>query len=203
MHFVHCKRIPQQGSSLCSSFVLYFPLIVSDAFSSGIRPPADPKGPPLILFKKSIFGRPTLKFFQRRLRRQYILILRGDRAPKKPNFSVKIFQKVPKNAFFGLFFQNSACGAKNLTKIGTKPCFGRARKINLVDLKNFFLKIRPPPRENPRSAPIQCTVWPRNEEVFILFKFEGLSLSYFRSLIFCPINLLRDIVPSCFIKSRR
>ena len=30
---------------------------------SGIRPPADPKGPPLILFQKSIFGRPTLKFF--------------------------------------------------------------------------------------------------------------------------------------------
>ena len=32
-------------------------------FTSGIRPPADPKGPPLILFQKSIFGRPTLKFF--------------------------------------------------------------------------------------------------------------------------------------------
>ena len=71
---------------------------------------------------------------------------------KKRNFSVKIFQKVPKNAFFGLFFQNFACGAKNLAKIGTKPCFGRARKIYLVDLK----KIPPPPpspRENPRSAP--------------------------------------------------
>ena len=31
--------------------------------SSGIRPPADPKVPPLILFQISIFGRPTLKFF--------------------------------------------------------------------------------------------------------------------------------------------
>ena len=31
---------------------------------SGIRPPADPKGPPpLVLFKKSIFGQPTQKFF--------------------------------------------------------------------------------------------------------------------------------------------
>ena len=28
MHFVHCNRVPQQGRSLCSSFVLYFPLIV-------------------------------------------------------------------------------------------------------------------------------------------------------------------------------
>ena len=99
---------------------------------SGNRPPVDPKGPPLVLFKKSIFGRPTLKFFLRRLWRQYILILRGDRTPKKRNFSVKIFQKVPKNAFFGLFFQNFACGARSF---------------------EIFLKIRPPPRENPRSAP--------------------------------------------------
>ena len=51
----------------------------ADAPSSGIRPPADPKGPPaLILFQKSIFGRPTLKFFYRRLGRQYILTLRGS-----------------------------------------------------------------------------------------------------------------------------
>ena len=28
VHFVHFKRIPQQRRSLCSSFVLYFPLIV-------------------------------------------------------------------------------------------------------------------------------------------------------------------------------
>ena len=32
MHFVHCKRIPQQGRSLCSSFVHYFPLIVPTNF---------------------------------------------------------------------------------------------------------------------------------------------------------------------------
>ena len=36
---------------------------VADVPASGIRPPADPKGPPLILFEKSIFGQPTLKFF--------------------------------------------------------------------------------------------------------------------------------------------
>ena len=39
-------------------------------------------------------------------------------APKKTQF-VKIFQKVPKNAFFGLFFQNFACGAKISAKTGT------------------------------------------------------------------------------------
>ena len=30
---------------------------------SGIRPPADPKGPPFDTFKKYSFGWPTLKFF--------------------------------------------------------------------------------------------------------------------------------------------
>ena len=33
VHFVHCKRIPQQGRSLYSSFVLYCPLIVPTNFS--------------------------------------------------------------------------------------------------------------------------------------------------------------------------
>ena len=62
------------------------------SFSSGIRPPADPNGPPLSYFEISVFGWPTLKFFKRRLWRQYILILKGERAPKKktqffcPNF---------------------------------------------------------------------------------------------------------------------
>ena len=32
VHFVHCKRIPQQGRSLCSSFVLSFSLIVPTIF---------------------------------------------------------------------------------------------------------------------------------------------------------------------------
>ena len=32
-HFEHCKRIPQQGRSLCSSFVLKFSLIVRQDFN--------------------------------------------------------------------------------------------------------------------------------------------------------------------------
>ena len=35
----------------------------ADAFSSGIRTPADPKGPPLYYFEIPICGRLTLKFF--------------------------------------------------------------------------------------------------------------------------------------------
>ena len=63
---------------------------------------------PLYYFKISIFGDgPNPKNFWRRRWRQNILILRGERAI----FLVKIFQKVPKNAVFGLFFQNFDGGA--------------------------------------------------------------------------------------------
>ena len=93
--------------------------------------------PPLVLFKKCISGRPTLKLFYRRLWRQYILTNFEEGAQKKRNFLVKIFQKVPKNAFLGLFFQNFACGAQNLAKTGTKPGLERAGKIIPVDLKKI------------------------------------------------------------------
>ena len=64
--------------------------------------------------------------------------------------------------FLAYFFQKFACGAENLATIGTKQRFGRARKINLVDLKKTVDKIvpkffenppppPPPPRENPSS----------------------------------------------------
>ena len=84
----------------------------------------------------------------------------GGARAKKTQFFGQNFPKSPKNAFFGLFFQNFACGAKIFAKTGTKLCVGRARKINSVDLtkkrSTKFLKIRPPPppRENPRSAPV-------------------------------------------------
>ena len=83
----------------------------------------------------------------------------GERAPKNRDFLVKIFQKVPKNAFLDYFFQKLARGAENLPKTGTKPCLGRAQKINSVGLEkkcrqNFrktskiFLKIRTPSRKS-------------------------------------------------------
>ena len=54
--------------------------------------------------------------------------------------AVKIFQKVPKSAFFGLFLQNFACDAENLANTGIKPCLGRAQKIISVDLKKRSTK---------------------------------------------------------------
>ena len=72
------------------------------------------------------------------------------------------FSKNAQKRLFLLFFQQKfACNAENLAKIGAKQCFGRARKINLVDLKikkvikifEFFLKIPPPPLEKILDPP--------------------------------------------------
>ena len=35
----------------------------------------------------------------------------------------------------GMCFENFACGAENLTKSRSFKCFGRSRKMNLLDLK--------------------------------------------------------------------
>ena len=120
---------------------------------SGIRPPADPKDLPFDTFSEIHFWPTDPKIFLKAPLAPIYTNFERERAPKKKrNFFVKIFQKVPKNGFFWLFFQKFASGAENFAKIGAKQCFGRARKINLVDLKKKvvkilenFSKIRPPP----------------------------------------------------------
>ena len=73
-------------------------------------------GRPLILFQKSIFGRPTLKFFLKAPLASIYTNFEGERAPKKRDFFVKIFQKVPKNGFFDCFFKNLPAAQKILPK---------------------------------------------------------------------------------------
>ena len=114
----------------------------ADAPVSGIRPPADPKGPPFDTFSEIHFWRTDPKIF---LKAPIYTNFEEERAPKKRNFFVKIFQKVPKNGFFDCF-----------VKVGARQCFGRARKINLVDLKKkrsskfwkIFRKSAPPSRKS-------------------------------------------------------
>ena len=71
-------------------------------------------------------------------------MVRGERAPKKRSFEVKVFRKVPQNAFFGMFFfQNFACDAENLAKTVSFECFGRGRQSSqrlLQQQKNDFGK---------------------------------------------------------------
>ena len=133
---------------------------------SGIRPPADPKGPPFDTFSEIHFWPTDPKLFLRAPWAPIYTNFEGERAKKNAIFLSKFFKKCPKTAFFDCFFQKFACGAENLAKIGAKQYFGRngrAQKINLVDLKKkkgrqnfgkFFENPPPPPRENPRSAPV-------------------------------------------------
>ena len=55
---------------------------------------------------------------------------------EKTQFLVKIFQKVPENTIFGLFFFFNFLPAQdNLAETGSFQCFGSAQKIILVDQK--------------------------------------------------------------------
>ena len=105
---------------------------------SGIRPPADPKGPPSDTFSEIHFWPTDPKIFLKAPWAPIYTNFEEERAPKKKQF------------FLSKFF-----------KIGAKQCFGSARKINLVDLKkkgrqNFriFLKIRLPPLEKILDPPL-------------------------------------------------
>ena len=128
---------------------------------SGIRPPADPKGPPFDTFSEIHFWPTDSKIFLKAPLAPIYTNFEGERAPKKTLFFCQNFSKSAQKRLFWLFFQKFACGAQNFSKIGAKQCFGRARKTNLVDLKkkkrsSKFWKIfwkSAPPRENPRSAP--------------------------------------------------
>ena len=91
----------------------------ADAFPPGIRPPAYPKAPPFGTFQEIHFLPTDPKIFLNASLAPMYTNFEGERAPKKPNFLVKIFQKVFKNGFFDLFFQKFACGADNLAKTGT------------------------------------------------------------------------------------
>ena len=99
-----------------------------------------------ILRRQSIFGWLTLKFW-----RQYILILKGERAPKKGIFRSEFSKNCLETTFL-------ACGAQNLVGMVFIRIW-RAQRINLVNLKicrkifKFLWKSAPLARENLRSAP--------------------------------------------------
>ena len=69
----------------------------------GIRPPADPKGPPFDTFSEIHFWRTDPKIFLKAPLAPIYTNFEGERAPKKHIFFVKIFQKVPKNGFLTVF----------------------------------------------------------------------------------------------------
>ena len=67
-----------------------------DAPPSGIRPPADPKGPsPFDTFSEIHLWPTDTKIFLKAPLAPIYTNFEGERAPKKTRFFVKIFQKVP------------------------------------------------------------------------------------------------------------
>ena len=85
--------------------------------SSGIRPPADPKGPPFDTFSEIHFWPTDPKIFLKAPLAPIYTNFEGERAPKKNAiFFVKIFQKVPKNGFIDRFFKNLPVAQKILPK---------------------------------------------------------------------------------------
>ena len=102
---------------------------------SGIRPPADPKGPPFDTFSDIQFWPTDPKIFLKAPWAPIYTNFEGERAPKKTRFFCQNFSKSAKKRFFDCFFKNLPAAQKFLQKIGAKRCFGRALKINLVDLK--------------------------------------------------------------------
>ena len=71
----------------------------ADAPPSGIRPPADPKGPPFDTFSEIHFWRTDPKIFLKAPLAPIYTNFEGERAPKKTKFFVKNFQKVQKRLF--------------------------------------------------------------------------------------------------------
>ena len=101
---------------------------VADAPSSGIRPPADPKGPPFDTFSEIHFWPTDPKIFLKAPLAPIYTNFEGERAPKKTRFFVKIFQKVPKNGFFDYFFKNLPAAHKILPKYGQNSALGELEK---------------------------------------------------------------------------
>ena len=81
--------------------------------------PCRPKGhiAPLYYFEIS-FWLTYPKYFQKASSMPKYTNFEGEHEPKRRNFFIRVVQKVPKNAFFGFFFQKFASGAETLGHMG-------------------------------------------------------------------------------------
>ena len=126
---------------------------------SGIRPPADPKGPLFDTFSEIHFWPTDPKNFLKAPLAPIYINFKGKRAPKKSDFFLsKFFKKCPKTAFFNVFSKiclrrRKFCQNRGKTVLGesSKNQFGRTKKIRSSKFWKIFWKSAPP-RENPRSA---------------------------------------------------
>ena len=127
--------------------------------SSGIRPPADPKGPPFDTFSEIHFWPTDPKIFLKAPWAPIYTNFGGARAKKKRNFFVKIFQKV---AFLTVFSKiclrcTKFCQYKGKTVLweSSKNQFGRPKKKKgRQNFGKFFENPPPPPLEKILDPPL-------------------------------------------------
>ena len=122
---------------------------------SGIRPPADPKGPPFDTFSEIHFWRTDPKIFLKAPLAPIYTNFEGERAPKKNAiFLSKFFKKCPKTAFLTVFSKiclrrRKFCQNRRKTVLweSSKNQFGRPKKKkkNRQNFGNFFENPPPPP----------------------------------------------------------
>ena len=120
---------------------------------SGIRPPADPKGPPFDTFSRIHFWPTEPKIFLKAPLAPIYTNFEGERAPKKNAiFLSKFFKKCPKTAFLTVFSQIclrrrkfSQNRGKTVLWESSKNQFGRPKKKVVKFLEN------PPPPPSRKS----------------------------------------------------
>ena len=110
--------------------------------SSGVRPPADPKLT-FVLFWDNHCWLTDLKVFLKAPLAPICTDFKGERAPKKRNFLVEIFQKVPKNAFlrYEIFEKLRRKSLKEIGKLNwwLKRNFGN-KYLNSSMLRGVFFQ---------------------------------------------------------------
>ena len=118
----------------------------ADAPSSGIRPPADPKGPPFDTFSEIHFWPTDPKIFLKAPLAPMYTNFEGERAPKKNAiFLSNFFKKCPKTDFLTVFSKICLRRTKfsqNRVKTAlwesSKNQFGRTKKKRSSKFSIFF-----------------------------------------------------------------
>ena len=128
---------------------------VADLFLQGFDPLPTQRLPLCTILRYPLLATDP-KHFLKTPSHQCIVVLKGSRRQKKKRiFWSKFFKNCLRTPFLACFFKTLPPAQKIWPKY-TEQCFGRARKINLVELRKkkpsklsrTFLKICPPSRKS-------------------------------------------------------
>ena len=103
----------------------------ADASPSGIRPPADPKGPPFDTFSEIHFWPTDPKYFLKAPMAPIYTNFKGERAPKKTRFFCQNFSKSAQKRLFLTVFSKICLRRR-------KFCQNRGKTVLWESSKNQF-----------------------------------------------------------------